>query len=212
MKNDIGLRDLARVLAPDADIVAASHPEPVLRNYNVIATFDTQDTARNAVLALESFEDDDAAIGLTALGHERRASGMQPEDGPIAGDIGGRTIRGAVIGAIVAVVVITGAAALIEWSPILFGVALGSALFGAFIGGVWGAFVRMGGSDAYRQSFIENSDGITLVSLHTNDRDKADQACGVLGLQAVEPPSIVLRDGNTLVSSGNCHDPEQRQI
>jgi len=204
MQNNIGLRDLVRTISPDMNIVAASNPEPVLRTLNVIAPFDSQDSARNAVLALESFEDDDAAIGLTALGDEERAVGMQPEDGAIADDIGPRALRGALIGAVIGAVVITGAAALIEWSSILIGVAFGAALFGAFIGGLWGAFVRMGGSDAYRQSFIQNSNGVTLVSLHTDDRAKADTACGLLGLQSSAPPSIVIRDGESLTMSDNC--------
>ena len=52
---------------------------------------------------------------------------------------------------------------------------------GAFAGSVLGAiasvFAGMGGSDAYRQTFLPRSTSqICVVSLHTNDRKEADLA------------------------------------
>lgn len=196
MENDVGMRDIARLIAPDAEIVAASNPEPILRSMNVVAVFESDDTSRNAVLALEGLEDDDSAIGLTALGHERRSQGVQPEDPAIAGDALRRAAKGAAIGAVISAVVIGGATALISVSGVVVGAALGGALFGAFVGGVWGAFIRFGGSDAYRQTFIENEHGVSLVSLHTDDVDKAQEARNRLSLESLSTPMMFRRDGD----------------
>lgn len=196
MENDVGMRDIAHLIAPDADIVAASNPEPVLRSMNVVAVFESDDTSRNAVLALEDLEDDDSAIGLTALGHESRSQGVQPEDQSIAGDALRRAAKGAAIGAVVSAFVIGGATALISVSGVVVGAALGGALFGAFVGGVWGAFLRFGGSDAYRQAFVQNEHGVSLVSLHTNDATKAQEARDRLAIESISTPMMFRRDGD----------------
>ncbi len=198
MQNDLGLRDIARLVAPDADIVSASDPEPMLKAINVVAIFDSQETSRNAVLGLESMENDDAAIGLVALGHEARTVGIQPEDSTITNETLGRAAKGALVGAVVAALLIGAGTALFSVNGIVIGAAVGGALFGAFIGGVWGAFVRFGGSSAYRQSFVRNDHGVTLVSLHTDDRAEAEEAERVLGLQSASPPMVFHRDGDRL--------------
>lgn len=196
MTNDKNIHDLVQMIDPEAPIISVSHPEPALRRHNVVATYATQEESRNAVLALESFEDDDAAIGLVALGHEDRPSGIQPQDSAITGSTMRRAGKGAAIGAVVTALVIGGAAVLIDPSGIAVGAAAGGALFGAFVGGVWGAFVRFGGSDAYRQSFVENDRGVTLVSFHTGDESSARKAQDLLSLESMSPAVHFGRDGD----------------
>lgn len=194
MDNAIGLRDIARLVKPDAEIASASNPEPTLRAYNVVAVFADGDETRDAVLALESIEDDDAAIGLVTFGSMDSPSGFQPEDRKITGETLGRAAKGAAIGAIVAALIIGLGSLAFSTTTVAVGGALGGAMFGAFIGGVWGAFLRFGGSDAFRQSFTIEENATTLVALHTDHPDHAREAQRLMGLIAEVTPSIVRRD------------------
>ncbi|WP_040495049.1 hypothetical protein [Ilumatobacter nonamiensis] len=194
MENDLGLRDIARVIAPDAEIATTSNPEPVLRAYNVVGVFNEEQDSRDAVLALESIDADDAAIGLVTLGHVEHPTGIQPEDRRITGETLRRAGIGAAIGAVISALVIGLGALAFSTSTVAIGGAIGGALFGAFIGGLWGAFVKFGGSDAYRQSFGPDDRATTLVSLHTDSRDHAQEARSLMGLIAGTTPTMVRRD------------------
>ena len=200
MGSDLGVRHLASLMAPDAQIVSASNPEPTLRRFNVVAIYDDEQASRDAVLRLEKLENDDAAVGLVALGHEARRPGVQPEDDEIAGETLGRTAKGAVAGAIVGAVVIGLAALAFAETGVAIGAAVGGALFGAFVGGVWAAFGKFGGSDAYRQSYVKNEGGVTLVSLHTADRDEAARARDALAETSLSRPMLFHRDGDRVWS------------
>lgn len=50
MENELGMREIAHVLAPGSDIVSASSPEAVIRSINVIGVYHSEDAARHAVL------------------------------------------------------------------------------------------------------------------------------------------------------------------
>jgi len=204
MNNDKSIRELITNIRPDAPIISVSHPEPSLQRHNVVATYRTQEASRNAILTLERFQADDAAIGLVALGHEERPSGLQPQDSTIAGSTLRRAGKGAAIGAIVTALIVGVAAVLIEPGGIAIGAAAGGALFGAFVGGVWGAFIRFGGSDAYRQSFVENDQGVTLVSFHTGSAEDASRARELLALEAMSPPVHFGRDGDKVWECADC--------
>ena len=192
------MQDLVHQALPGHRIVSSSDPEPQLRTYNIVAIYRSADQARNAVLALESIEADDAAIGLTVVEPpdtpDVSAPGADPEG--IMHDIVPRTLKGAVIGAVVGAVVIGLATALLA-SDIWIGGALGGALMGATFGALWGAFLRMGGSSAYRQTFVATSSGaVTMVSLHCQDRTEATEARSRLALEAdSEPVVLQLEDG-----------------
>jgi len=68
-----------------------------------------------------------------------------------------------------------------------------------FVGAMWGAFIRMGGSDAYRQTFVETSSPtLTIVSLHSDDRAEADEARRRLALEAETEPVVVEQTDETL--------------
>ncbi|WP_420452154.1 hypothetical protein [Ilumatobacter sp.] len=210
MQNDKGVRDLAKILAPDATIVSTSSPEPALKSLNVVAIFDDDEASRSAVLALEGVENDDASIGLVSLASksagaaderpEARAAGVQPEDTDIASDTLGRTAKGGIIGAVVGAAIFALVGFLLAEGGVIIGAAVGGALFGAFIGGVWGAFARFGGSDAYRESFARNEGGITLVSLHTDDADEARRAEELLADGSLSAPMVFRRDGDRVWS------------
>jgi len=194
MENDIGLRDIAHLVKPDAEIASASNPEPTLRAYNVVGVFADQDDTRDAVLALESIEADDAAIGLVTFGSMDSPSGFQPEDRKITSETLGRAGKGAAIGAVLAALIIGLGSLALSTTSVAIGGAIGGALFGAFIGGVWGAFIRFGGSDAYRQSFTIKEHATTLVALHTDSHEHAQEAQNLLGVIAEVRPSMVRRD------------------
>ena len=86
--------------------------------------------------------------------------------------VASRTLVGGALGALAGALLIGGAIAL--FADVSASTAIVAAIGGAFIGGVFGAiwvvFAGMGGSDAYRQSFIapELTD-VCIVSLHTDD-------------------------------------------
>jgi hypothetical protein len=45
------------------------------------------------------------------------------------------------------------------------------------IGAFWATFPRLGGSDAYRQTFVDDElDELNIVSLHTDDPSEAERA------------------------------------
>jgi predicted lipid-binding transport protein (Tim44 family) len=165
-------------------------------------------------------EADDGSVGLTVitragLGREDDPSfvtnetaddaeirGLDPEG--VTADIIPRALKGAVVGAMIGAVLVGGAAALIDGASGAIAGVLGGLLFGAVIGAVWGAFVRMGGSDAYRETFVEpNVTELMLVSLHTADGAHAERARQALAANADRPPYVVRADehGIELISA-----------
>lgn len=194
VKNDIGLRDIARLVKPDTEIASASNPEPPLLAYNVVGVFSEQDDSRDAVLALESIEADDAAIGLVTFGSTDSTVGFRREDTKITGETIGRAGTGAAIGAVIAALIVGLGSLAFSTSTMALGGAIGGALFGAFIGGLWGAFIRFGGSDAYRQSFAGDEHATTLVALHTDDLDHAREGQRLMAMIAEVTPIMVRHD------------------
>jgi hypothetical protein len=197
------MRDVAGIIEPKMGVVSLSKPEPTLQSLNIVAVYRSEDDARNAVLALESIEDDDGAVGLTVLGNEPIPSsrddaeirGLDPEG--VMADIGPRTLKGAAIGAVVGAVLIGGVAALLAGGTAALAGALGGLLLGSAIGAVWGAFLRMGGSDAYRQTFVEPAaTELMLVSLHTADTVAAERGRELMAANADRPPYIVRCDSD----------------
>jgi len=210
------MTDLVRHVEPGSRMISTSNPEPALRAYNVVARYRSDDAARNAVLALESLEADDAAVGVTVVelptaelaarpgaagdrAHAEQRPEQHPEQhrGPIE-EMTPRTLKGAAIGLVVGAVLVGGIVAIID-SSLWIGAAIGGAIFGLVVGAIWGAFSRMGGSDAYRQTFVETSSPtLTIVSLHSDDRAEADEARRRLALEADTPPLVVEQTDDTL--------------
>jgi hypothetical protein len=191
--NTPSLTDVAHEIAPDLRIVSASQPVPKLRTHNVVALAGSAERARHAVLALERLEYDDDKLGTVVMSRP----GSLDEERRLHGDHEGvsrvvvpRVLLGGAIGAAVGFVVI-GLVALglgvTGWQAV--GAALGGLMMFAVLGAIWVTFAGMGGSDAYRQTFVdEDVTELTIVSLHTDDAQEAEAAEQAL----VSDPDIVV--------------------
>ena len=183
------LGEFVRRELPHLHIASISQPEPELARHNVVAATQDIDAARKAVLQLEALEADDAKLGFVVLSAggtpDRVAGGADPER--VTRTVATRTVVGGAIGAHGGRV--ASSVERLRSSP-MAPTALVAALGGAFIGGVFGAiwvvFARMGGSDAYRQSFVapELTD-VCIVSLHTDDAREAVDTEAPAGSQFV---------------------------
>ena len=178
------LDDVARRLAPNLRVISASQPTPLLRDHNVLAIAHDAGAARRAVLALEAVEHADDQLGTVVMGTATDA-GSSPDDENGRVDPEGvgrqvvpRVLAGALIGALVGAVVIGGGAFVVGargWE--LVGAAAGGAMLFAVFGAIWLTFAGFGGSDAYRQTFVDEAvSELTIVSVHTDDSDEAAAA------------------------------------
>ncbi len=179
------LTDVARQLAPQLRIISASQPTPQLRTHNLIAVAESAELARQAVLALESIEHDDERLGTVVMGSvspdaERDRPSADPEG--VIHEVGSRVLTGGVAGAAAGAVIVGVGAFLLGargWQ--LAGAALAGAMLVAVFGIIWVTFAGLGGSDAYRQTFVDDDvTNLTLVSVHTDDPDEAAAARNIL--------------------------------
>ena len=100
----------------------------------------------------------------------------------VVGDVAPRAVVGGAIGGVVGALIVGIAGWLFADGTGAIAGAIGGFLLGAPIGAIWGSFARMGGSDAYRQTFVDPGDPSTfMVSLHTADAERADEAAERLG-------------------------------
>jgi hypothetical protein len=197
------LTGMVRQWAPHLRLMSVSNPEPHLERLNVVATTSDASVARAAVLDLEAEEGDDARIGLVALGSptsddDDEPVGVDPEG--VGRTVAPRIVTGGAIGAAVGagvgatVTAISGA----DTGFIVGGALAGAALL-AVPGAMWATFPRLGGSDAYRQTFVNDDvDQLNVVSLHTSDRDEADRAFARLSSRPGLAVHLLDADGNTL--------------
>ena len=201
------IRDLAFEIEPDLDVLSISHPQPILRGYNAVGVFRSQEDARNAVLAMEGLGAPEPAVGMTTLGSSAHSDevrdsstdavgepvGADPEG--VVSDLAPRLIKGAVCFAALGAVLAGALIALFgDRQLIVIGVVT-AALFGAAVGAIWGAFVGMGLSDAYRETFVDpNSFDAIIVSFHTDARPEADEAASRLALAAGHETKILRFD------------------
>lgn len=179
------LNDVALKLVPHLRIVSASQPTRPLRTHNVIAIAGTAEDARRAVLALEGIEADDDKLGTVVLGTAGAPSDPPADDGQLKADPEGvgrdvmpRILIGAIAGAIVGALIVGGGALLFGaegWEFV--GAAAAGAMLVSVFGAIWVSFAGFGGSDAYRQTFVDNDvSELTLVSIHTDDPREAAAA------------------------------------
>lgn len=174
------LREFAEQEFRGLDIVSVSQPEPVLLDRNVMAVTDDVELARAAVLALEDLEIDDSRLGLVVLEPPHRWGPEWKEgkaDAEGASQPVTRAPMGAAAGAVLGALLIGGLAAVLgNGSTGMVGMLVG-AVAGAVLGAIVAVFASMGGSDAYRDTFVSPKESqVCLVSLHTNDRDEATAA------------------------------------
>ena len=195
------LSSVVQQWAPHLRVVSMSQPEPHLERLNVVATTSDPKVARDAVLDLEEAEGADARIGLVALGSptdEDRPVGVDPEG--VGRAVAPRVVVGGAIGAAAgaglgaAVTAISGA----EAGMVAVGALAGAALM-TVPGAIWAAFPRLGGSDAYRQTFVnEDVDELNVVSLHTSDLEDAERALTRLSAHPELEVRLLDADGNAL--------------
>jgi hypothetical protein len=185
------MSEFVRREMPHLRVVSMSQPEPVFASHNVVAVARDIDSARAAVVDLEGLEDDDARVGLVVLsnGGVPRDDEADPEH--VTGMVASRVVRGALIGALIGVVVVAGIAALFTSMSTALLTSLGGAAVGGVAGAVFTVFSRMGGSDAYRQSFVapELTDAC-IVSLHTNSETEAERGHERLGARGLEVVAV----------------------
>ena len=179
------LTELARQLAPHLRIISTSRPAPVLRDHNVLAIAGDAEAGRRAVLALEGIEHADDQLGTVVMGAVPDAAEGDSADGKGHVDPEGvgrqvlpRVLLGGLLGAIAGAIVVGGAALLFGaegWE--VAGAAAAGAMLLAVFGAMWLTFAGLGGSDAYRQTFVDDSaTELTIVSVHTDDPDEAEAA------------------------------------
>jgi hypothetical protein len=199
------LNDAARRLAPHLRIISASRPTPVLRDHNVLVLARDAETARHAVLALESVEHADERLGTVVMGaipgqSERLTfdeagdpvGRVDPEG--VGHQVMPRVLLGGLVGGVVgAVVVGLGALLLGATGWRLAGAAAAGAMLCCIFGAIWYTFAGLGGSDAYRQTFVdESASNLTIVSLHTDD--EAEAAAARSRLERVDEIAVITLD------------------
>jgi hypothetical protein len=133
------------------------------------------------VLALEPVEPDDEHLGTVVMGTtapDSTVSQPGPDPEGVARQLAPRIVAGALLGAIVGSVVIAAGAFLVgARGGEVVGAAVAGAMLVSVFGVVWLTFAGMGGSDAYRQTFVDDhATYLTLVSVHTDDPDEAAAA------------------------------------
>lgn len=176
------LSDMARLLAPNLRVISSSQPAPPLRTYNVIAITASQEDGRRAVLALESVEHNDEQLGTVVMAstapESTRAEPRSADPEGVTRQLAPRVLVGGLLGAVAGALVIgVGAFALGARGWEVGGAAVGGAMLLSVFGIMWVSFAGMGGSDAYRQTFVEHgATSLTFVSIHTDDPDDAAAA------------------------------------
>ena len=191
------LGEFVRREVPHLRITSISQPEPEFARHNVVAATRDIDAARTAVLELETLEADDAKLGFVVLstdGEHEAVDGRADPEG-VTGMVVSRAVAGGAIGAVAGALLVGGATALFAGGMTALVAAVGGVLIGGVFGAIWIVFAGMGGSDAYRQSFIApDLTEVCLVSLHTDDADEAAQ--GRDRLAARQWLTIIDVDGN----------------
>jgi hypothetical protein len=154
----------------------------VLRDHNVLALASDAEVGRRAVLALEGIEHADDQLATVVMGAVNDDVAAESTDGNGRVDPEGvgrqvlpRVLLGGLVGAIAGATVIGGAALLLgaEGWEVAGAAAAGAMLLSVF-GAMWLTFAGFGGSDAYRQTFVDDAaTDLTIVSVHTDDPDEA---------------------------------------
>ncbi|WP_116997546.1 hypothetical protein [Desertimonas flava] len=173
------LVQLARRIAPSLTVASVSEPLPVPQRCNVIAVVGSADEARKLVLALESVEKltSEDRIGVVVMsGENTEATGDRVDEAGATDGVGPRLLVGGGVGALIGGAAGAGLGLAIDDVAPAASAIGGAVLLGAF-GAIWAAFAGMGGSDAYRQTFVVPTEReLSIVSFHTDEIARADDA------------------------------------
>jgi hypothetical protein len=166
------LTEWARQQAPRLSVVSNSNPDATLLGHNLVAITDDIEAARVIALDFERTSAGDTDTTMLVLGHPvDRENTHEADPEGVTTHAAKRTLIGGVPGAVVfaailaiAVWFITGNAA------ITAGAALGGAIFGFYVTGVWSFVIGTGQSRAYRGGFIDpDAADAIVVALHVDD-------------------------------------------
>lgn len=191
-----------RHLAPHLEVVSVSQPEARLAHSNVVGLCPDVETAREAVLSLESIEDDDARLGLVVMAppDDGLDRGRRTDPERVAGTVFKRVVLGGLAGAAVGAIVFGVVGYLVGgWSAAL-GAALGGVVLVGPIGAIWTTFAGFGGSDAYRQTYVDpeiDSLGVVLLPI-TGPRTHDD---ALQQLSAIEGVTVLDVDQHGTITS-----------
>ena len=162
-------------------VVAVSDPDPTWDAHNVLVEVPDPRVARHVIRDWERIEAPDRRVGFIVLGAGPRPGepeGADTDDRSIARHAIFHAVRAGIPGMFVGAVVFAVAAGLLTGSAVavLIG-ALGGAMFGGPIAGVWGFVAASGWSSAYRESFVRRrSDETYVASFHSPDGTDVEYA------------------------------------
>ena len=162
--------------------VSASEPSLALASVNVIASFPDLESARKAIRSVEGLAPSDEEIGFVTVGATTtsgRGDGVDPEG--VAGYAASAARKGALIGGVLGAVVVGVIVAVVtgEMSAALAGAAGAAVLVGA-IGAMIAAFGRLGGSEAYQDTFVTGDPQLCIVGLHLRSAADVERAADAL--------------------------------
>jgi hypothetical protein len=154
---------------------------------DVLALFEDSMTAHEAVLALERSGIEGGEIRLVADATELGVHELtQRADRALERDVGPRIVLGSVLGAVFGAVVGIVIVALAD--GVSFGAVIGAALLASAVGGLLGAFTRLGASDAWSDTLAAD-DSASVVAITSNDITVLERAADLLaqanGLQRI---------------------------
>lgn len=192
-------RDAAEAAAEEttsADLDPAAPeraPLPPLQTFNVFATYDDGEAARDAIVAVERTGIDANNISALALedadeaepGEESTRLTTVDKDSEMLKDVGSDVGRGAAIGAVAGALGSTAVALAIPGVGAALGAGIlaitaGGAMAGTGVGGFAGAVSTSPASQGWEQALIDLERGRVVVGVHTDDRDVFEQACSAL--------------------------------
>ena len=170
------VRAVVARLHPNLRVLAESQPVPEMRRCNVLFITRYPETAREAIVALEEMKFDDDRLGTMVLGRGQTEAAVDAEG--VGRAFGPRILIGGLIGAVVGAVLGGGIALVFGATAAIVLVSAGvGVLLGAVVGAMWSAFGRMGGTEAYQQTFVDDSLAeMAVVSVHTDNEADADAA------------------------------------
>ena len=175
--DSLSLTEWARRQAPRLTEVSNSNPNATLLNHNLVAITNDIEAARVVALDFERATDVPDTTMLV-LGHavDREVTGKTDPEG-VTGHAARRTLLGGIPGAAICAGIIgLGVWLMTRNGALTAGAAIGGAIFGFYVAGVWSYVIGTGQSEAYQDGFIDpNAADAIVVALHVDDRELIDE-------------------------------------
>jgi hypothetical protein len=154
---------------------------------DVLALFEDSVTAHQAIIALERSGIDGGEIRVVGPTNEYGPHDTtQRADRALERDIGPRAVLGSAAGAVVGAVIALLLVAFVD--DVGIGAVIGAALFTSAVGGLLGAFTRLGASDAWSDTLAAGEAG-SVVAVTSTDITVLERAADLLsradGLQRI---------------------------